>query len=64
MKVGRDGKIMKFAYEIYTRNNISCGYSECETCIKKASYFDFSEEDEKIIFIPDFNVLNQYFDVL
>lgn len=53
---------MKFVHEVYIRKDISCGWVKCPNCTHPIQYLNF--EDNKVLFIPDFQTLQSYYDIL
>lgn len=62
LRVSRKGQLQKFVHEIYIRKDISCGWGDCELCLNPSQSFEFNES--KQLFIPDYDFLNSYFDIL
>ncbi len=61
LRINRDGVLMKDVYEIYLRNDIPCGWNDCELCSSEINVFEF--EASKYLFIPDYDLLVNYYDV-
>lgn len=62
-RINKNGDLIKRVHEVYLRNDITCGWEKCELCPKNSkSYFDFT--NSKNLFIPDFNILKNYYDIL
>ena len=61
-RINRNGDLIKRVHEVYFRNDITCGWEKCEICPKTKSYFNF--KNSKNLFIPDFNILKNYYDIL